>query len=100
MYSRSVYINDGEKIHPTAKPIGLYDFLLHHYAKEGDTILDPFVGSGSSRIAAHKAGLDFEGWELDPDYHAAQEARYRAFVMNTAPASIEPVAANGQLKCF
>jgi site-specific DNA-methyltransferase (adenine-specific) len=79
MYSRSVYINDGEKIHPTAKPIGLYDFLLHHYAKEGDTIFDPFLGSGSSRIAAHRAGLDFVGVELDPDYFTAQEKRYKDF---------------------
>lgn len=67
------------KIHPTQKPTALYDWILHHYAKEGDTILDPFVGSGSSRIAAHRAGLDFIGAELDADYHAAQEKRYRDF---------------------
>ena len=67
------------KIHPTQKPTALYDWILHHYAKECDTILDPFVGSGSSRIAAHRAGLDFIGAELDPDYWAAQEKRYKDF---------------------
>lgn len=71
--------HDPFRIHATQKPIGLYDFLLHHYAKEGDTILDPFVGSGSSRIAAHRAGLDFIGAELDSDYWAAQEKRYKDF---------------------
>jgi site-specific DNA-methyltransferase (adenine-specific) len=68
-----------DRIHPTQKSVKLYDFLLHHYAKEGDTILDPFLGSGSSRIAAHRAGLDFVGCELDPDYFAAQEKRYKDF---------------------
>jgi len=71
--------NQTDRIHPTQKSVKLYDFLLHHYAKEGDTILDPFVGSGSSRIAAHRAGLDFVGAELDPDYWAAQEKRYKDF---------------------
>jgi site-specific DNA-methyltransferase (adenine-specific) len=67
------------KIHPTQKPVKLYDWILKNYAKEGDTIFDPFLGSGSSRIAAHRAGLDFIGAELDPDYWAAQEKRYKDF---------------------
>jgi site-specific DNA-methyltransferase (adenine-specific) len=79
MYSRSVYLLDGDKIHPTQKPTALYDFILKHYAKQGDIILDPFLGSGSSRIAAHRAGLDFYGYELDPDYFAAQEKRFNEY---------------------
>lgn len=67
------------RIHPTQKPIALYDWIFANYAKEGDKILDTHVGSGSSRIAAHRAGLDFIGAELDPDYWAAQEKRYREF---------------------
>jgi site-specific DNA-methyltransferase (adenine-specific) len=70
---------EGETFHPTQKPIRLYDWIFHNYAKEGDTILDTHVGSGSSRIAAHRAGLDFTGYELDPDYYAAQEKRYNQF---------------------
>lgn len=88
------------RIHPTQKPVVLYDWIFKNYAKPGMKILDTHVGSGSSRISAHKAGLDFEGWELDPDYHAAQEARYRAWVMNTAPAELEPVTKDGQIKLF
>jgi site-specific DNA-methyltransferase (adenine-specific) len=71
--------NKGEKIHPTMKPISLYDWLLKNYAKEGDKILDTHVGSGSSRIAAHKGKFDFTGFEIDADYWQAQEKRYKDF---------------------
>ena len=64
------------KIHPTQKPIELYEWLLKMYAKPGDHILDTHVGSGSSRIAAYDAGLDFTGCELDYDYWLAQEERF------------------------
>jgi site-specific DNA-methyltransferase (adenine-specific) len=67
------------KIHLTQKPTKLYDWIFHNYAKEGDKILDTHLGSGSSRIAAHRAGLDFVGVELDPDYFTAQEKRYKDF---------------------
>lgn len=72
-------MDDGGKIHPTQKPVALYDWIFNHYIKDGGAILDTHVGSGSSRIAAHRAGLDFTGYELDPDYHAAQEKRYNQF---------------------
>jgi site-specific DNA-methyltransferase (adenine-specific) len=55
-----------KKYHPTQKPIKLYEWIFHNYAKPNDTILDTHVGSGSSRSAAHKAGLDFTGFEIDP----------------------------------
>ena len=62
------------RIHPTQKPIKLYEWLLKNYAKEGDRILDTHLGSGSSAIAAHYGGFHFVGCELDPDYfHSAQE---------------------------
>lgn len=67
-----------ERIHPTQKPIPLYAWILRNYAKYGATIFDPFVGSGSSRIAAYKLGFDFTGNEIDTEYHAAQEERFRA----------------------
>ena len=65
------------KIHPTQKPIELYEWLLKMYAKQGDKILDTHVGSGSSRIAAYEGGFWFEGAELDPDYFNAQELRFK-----------------------
>ena len=72
--------NKETRIHPTQKPVALYDWIFHNYAKEGDKILDTHLGSGSSRIAAHKAGLDFIGCEIDKDYFEAQERRFRDFV--------------------
>lgn len=65
------------RIHPTQKPIALYAWILKNYAKQGDKIFDPFLGSGSSRIAAYKMGFDFVGCELDEDYYDAQEERFR-----------------------
>jgi site-specific DNA-methyltransferase (adenine-specific) len=67
------------KIHPTQKPVALYSWILHNYAKEGDKILDTHLGSGSSRIAAYKAGYDFTGFEIDRDYYEAQERRFNDF---------------------
>lgn len=70
---------DGSKIHPTQKPVALYDWIFKNYAKEGDKILDTHLGSGSSRIAAYKAKLDFTAYELDKDYFDAQEKRFQDF---------------------
>ena len=69
------------KIHPTQKPVALYEWLLMNYAKEGDKILDTHLGSGSSRIAAHKLGFEFVGCELDKDYFEAQENRFKTETM-------------------
>jgi site-specific DNA-methyltransferase (adenine-specific) len=67
-------------IHPTQKPVKLYEWLLKNYAKVGDKILDTHLGSGSSRIAAHKAKLDFVGCELDTEYFNAQEKRFKQYI--------------------
>lgn len=75
------YLNNPQrekKIHPTQKPVALYEWILTHYAKPGDKILDTHLGSGSSRIAAYNLGFDFVGCEIDPDYFKAQEERFAA----------------------
>ena len=75
-------LNGGkDRIHPTEKPIKLYDWILLNYAKEGDKILDTHLGSGSSRIAAYRNGFDFIGFELDKDYYEAQEKRFKTELM-------------------
>ena len=65
-----------KRIHPTQKPVALYDWILQKYAKPGMSIFDSHVGSGSSRIAAWNYGCDFTGCEIDPFYHLAQEKRF------------------------
>lgn len=69
------------RFHPTQKPIELYDWIFRLYAKEGFKILDTHMGSGSSRIAAYKAGLDFTGYEIDEQYFRLAEERFEKFTM-------------------
>ena len=69
--------NKEVRIHPTQKPVKLYEWLLINYAKEGDRILDTHLGSGSSAIAAHNLGFEFVGCELDTDYFNAASKRIK-----------------------
>jgi site-specific DNA-methyltransferase (adenine-specific) len=57
------------RIHPTQKPVKLYEWLLMNYAKEGDKILDTHLGSGSIALACHNLGFDLTACELDKDYY-------------------------------
>lgn len=70
--------NKEARIHPTQKPVKLYEWLLTNYANKGDRILDTHLGSGSSAIAAHNLGFDFTGCELDRDYYDAAVKRFNA----------------------
>jgi site-specific DNA-methyltransferase (adenine-specific) len=72
------HTSDKDKIHPTQKPVKLYEWLLQHYAKPGDKILDTHVGSASSLIACYEMGFDYIGFELDPDYFKAATERLEA----------------------
>jgi len=67
-------------IHPTQKPVKLYDWILDRYAMESNLILDTHVGSGGLRISCNKAGKQFVGFEIDKDYYEAQEKRFKDFV--------------------
>ena len=70
---------DDPRFHPCCKPVALYTWILNKFAKEGDKILDTHLGSGSSRIAAYLKGLDFVGFEIDPDYFRLQEERFEKY---------------------
>jgi len=63
------------KIHPTQKPVVLYQWLLSRYAKPGMKILDTHVGSASSLIACHRAGLEYWGFEIDEYYYKLASER-------------------------
>ena len=60
---------DKDRLHPTQKPIKLYEWLLMHYAKEGDKILDTHLGSGSIALACHNLGYNLTACELDTKYY-------------------------------
>lgn len=70
--------NKENRIHPTQKPVALYKWILYNYAKPGQKIFDPMMGSQSSRIAAWDMGFDYWGCELDTDYFMDGEARFAA----------------------
>jgi len=65
------------RIHPTEKPIKLYEWLLMNYAKEGDKILDTHLGSGSIALACHNLGYNLTACELDTEYYNAAMKRLK-----------------------
>jgi site-specific DNA-methyltransferase (adenine-specific) len=69
--NRGFIAKNGGSIHPTQKPVKLYEWLLMNYAKEGDNILDTHLGSGSIALACHNLGFDLVGCELDKEYYEA-----------------------------
>lgn len=69
----------GDRFHVTQKPVALYQWIYRHYAKPGYKIFDSHLGSGSSRIAAKNAGLDFIGCEIDEEYFRLEEERFAAY---------------------
>ncbi len=71
---------DDWRIHPTQKPVKLYDWIYGRYTEKGQKILDTHLGSQSSRIAACKACLDFVGFEIDRDYYDNGNKRFKNFV--------------------
>jgi site-specific DNA-methyltransferase (adenine-specific) len=73
-----------KRIHPTQKPIALYDWIYKNYLPEGGKVIDTHLGSGSNRIAAYKAGnIDFTAYEIDKDYYEAQEKRFIQHIAQT-----------------
>ena len=90
----------GNKQHPTQKPIELYRWLLHRFAKPNDTIFDSHMGSQSSRIACHMEGFDFTGCELDPEYFEQGNARYESFLKTYGTADPTQAIKGQQINLF
>lgn len=72
-----------ERIHPTQKPIALYDWIAEKYCKKGYKILDTHVGSGSSLIAYARRKLDFVGFEIDKEYYRKAKERFEVETAQT-----------------
>ena len=75
--------DDGKVIHDTEKPVGLVSTLIENSSKEGDVVLDPFIGIGTTAIAAINTGRNYIGYELDTDYHRLAEERVANHVADT-----------------
>jgi site-specific DNA-methyltransferase (adenine-specific) len=60
--------NQKEKLHPTQKPIALFEYLIKTYTNKGETVLDNCIGSGTTAIAAINTNRNFIGFELDKHY--------------------------------
>jgi site-specific DNA-methyltransferase (adenine-specific) len=69
----------GQYGHPCPKPIKWYKHLLQRCNPNNGHVCDPFLGSGTGRIAAHEMGFDFTGYEIDKDYFEAQEKRFHQY---------------------
>lgn len=77
VFKQQGFITDSKdkRYHPTQKPSELVEMLIKEYSKEGDTILDCFMGSGTTGIACVNTGRNFIGIELDKDYFAIAKKR-------------------------
>lgn len=82
-YSNTGGANKETKIHPTQKPIALYEWLLSKYAKAGDTILDTHLGSGSIAIACQTLGFELTACELNESYFESATKRIKANFQQT-----------------
>ena len=75
--NRCILMQEGGTIHPTQKPVKLYEWLLMNYAKEGDKILDTHLGSGSIALACHNLKYNLTACELDTEYFNAAMKRLK-----------------------
>jgi site-specific DNA-methyltransferase (adenine-specific) len=75
--------NKEHRIHPTQKPVALYKWILHKYAKPNDKILDTHLGSMSIAIACHDYGFELTGCELDPEYYEQGIKRVQNHLLQT-----------------
>ena len=65
----------GKTLHPTQKPVRLCEYFIKTYTNEGAIVLDPFLGSGTTAIAAMHAGRHFIGFENNAEYFTEAEKR-------------------------
>ena len=60
--------DSSERLHPTQKPVSLCEYFIKTYSNKGDIILDPFIGSGTTAVAAVNTGRKYIGFEQDDNY--------------------------------
>ena len=75
------FVTERKNVHPTVKPIELMKYLCRLVTPKGGTVLDPFMGSGSTGMAAKDEGFDFIGIEKEEEYFEIAQSRIKV----TAP---------------
>ncbi len=78
--------------HPTQKPLEIIERMIKASCPPGGVVLDPFMGSGTTAVAAQNTGRHFVGYELNPDYSALIQARLQANQLRHAATAHHPVA--------
>ena len=73
--SMLTFASEGSTVHPTQKPVALFEYLIRTYTNPGETVLDNTAGSGTTAIAAENSGRKWICMERDPDYYAAAVGR-------------------------
>ncbi|MCF0201782.1 MAG: site-specific DNA-methyltransferase [Bacteroidaceae bacterium] len=66
---------DGKNLHDTSKPVPLMRLLIEQSSNEGDIVLDPFMGIGTTALAAKECGRHFIGYEISEQYHRIANER-------------------------
>lgn len=79
IYELPIPRHGGKKIHPTQKPVELFSELVTTHSREGDIVVDPFVGSGTTAIASLQNGREFTGCDIDSKYVKAAKRRIKKF---------------------
>lgn len=80
VYVKPINIDDKNKFgHPTIKPMEIIENLIKNSSEEGDIVLDPFSGSGTTCVAAKRLGRKWLGFEIDPEYHRISSERLQGW---------------------
>ena len=76
-YSYPIPRHGGKRIHPTQKPLDLFRELIRKHSSPGDLVIDPFLGSGTTAVAALEEDRQFAGCDIDESYTKAAKSRMR-----------------------
>ena len=68
-----------EGLHPTQKPVELFEYLIRTYTNPGDLVLDTCMGSGTTAIACLHSGRNYTGFEWDEQYYQTIRERIAAY---------------------
>ncbi len=75
------YVKNDIRLHPTQKPVALFEYLIKTYTNEGDLVLDNCIGSGTTAVACKRLKRNFIGIEISPDYCKIARERLRQEIL-------------------